>query len=81
MSFSSYAVPTIAGELRRYFRDHTWSLRVPRDVQELAVKIGKVESALQLDLGRAPTAAELPIAWTAASSSCWRRATPPARTA
>ena len=59
VSFSSYAVPTIAGELRRYFRDHTWSLRVPRDVQELAVKIGKVESALQLDLGRAPTAAEL----------------------
>jgi RNA polymerase sigma-B factor len=59
VSFSSYAVPTIAGELRRYFRDHTWSLRVPRDVQELAVKIGKVEAALQLDLGRAPTAAEL----------------------
>ena len=59
VSFSSYAVPTIAGELRRYFRDHTWSLRVPRDVQELAVKMGKVEAALQLDLGRAPTAAEL----------------------
>jgi RNA polymerase sigma-B factor len=59
ISFSSYAVPTIAGELRRYFRDHTWGLRVPRDVQELAVKMGKVEAALQLDLGRAPTAAEL----------------------
>jgi RNA polymerase sigma-B factor len=59
VSFSSYAVPTIAGELRRYFRDHTWSLRVPRDVQELAVKMGKVEAGLQLDLGRAPTAAEL----------------------
>ena len=59
VSFSSYAVPTIAGELRRYFRDHTWGLRVPRDVQELAVKMGKVESALQLDLARAPTAAEL----------------------
>ena len=52
-------MPTIAGELRRYFRDHTWALRVPRDLQELAVKIGKAESALQLDLGRAPTAAEL----------------------
>jgi RNA polymerase sigma-B factor len=59
INFSSYAVPTIAGELRRYFRDHTWTLRVPRDVQELAVKMGKVETALQLDLGRAPTAAEL----------------------
>ncbi len=58
-NFSSYAVPTIAGELRRYFRDHTWSLRVPRDVQELAVKIGKAEAALLLELGRAATAAEL----------------------
>jgi len=59
VSFSSYAVPTIAGELRRHFRDHTWSLRVPRDIQELAVKVTRVEPALQLELGRAPTAAEL----------------------
>jgi RNA polymerase sigma-B factor len=58
-SFSSYAVPTISGELRRHFRDYTWALRVPRDLQELAVKVGKTESALQLELGRAPTAAEV----------------------
>jgi RNA polymerase sigma-B factor len=58
-SFSSYAVPTISGELRRHFRDHTWALRVPRALQELAIKVGKAESALQLDLGRAPTAAEV----------------------
>jgi RNA polymerase sigma-B factor len=58
-SFSSYAVPTISGELRRHFRDHTWALRVPRDLQELAVKVGKAEPALQLQLGRMPTAAEL----------------------
>src|SRR5215218_10259457 len=58
-SFSSYAVPTISGELRRHFRDHTWSLRVPRGLQELAVKVGKAEPALQLQLGRMPTAAEL----------------------
>ena len=58
-SFSSYAVPTISGELRRHFRDYTWALRVPRDLQELAVKVGKAESALQLELGRAPTAAEV----------------------
>ena len=58
-SFSSYAVPTISGELRRYFRDHTWALRVPRDLQELAVKVGKAEGRLQLELGRAPTATEL----------------------
>ena len=58
-SFSSYAVPTITGELRRHFRDYTWALRVPRDLQELAVKVGKAESALQLELGRIPTAAEV----------------------
>jgi RNA polymerase sigma-B factor len=57
--FSSYAVPTISGELRRHFRDHTWALRVPRDLQERAIKVGKTESALQLELGRMPTAAEL----------------------
>jgi len=59
VSFSSYAVPTIAGELRRHFRDHTWALRVPREIQELAVKVTRVEPGLQLELGRAPTAAEL----------------------
>jgi RNA polymerase sigma-B factor len=58
-SFSSYAVPTISGELRRHFRDHTWALRVPRDLQELAVKVGKAEGRLQNELGRAPTATEL----------------------
>ena len=58
-SFSSFAVPTISGELRRHFRDHTWALRVPRDLQELAVKVGKAEPALQLELGRVPTAAEV----------------------
>ena len=58
-SFSSYAVPTISGELRRHFRDYTWALRVPRDLQELAVKVGKAEGRLQLELGRAPTATEL----------------------
>ena len=59
VSFSSFAVPTIAGELRRHFRDHTWALRVPREIQELAVKVTRVEPVLQLELGRAPTAAEL----------------------
>jgi len=58
-SFSSFAVPTITGELRRHFRDHTWSMRVPRDLQETAVRINRVEPDLQLELGRSPTAAEL----------------------
>src|ERR1700722_14531865 len=37
--FSSYAVPTILGELKRHFRDRTWSVRVPRDLQELALRV------------------------------------------
>jgi RNA polymerase sigma-B factor len=52
-------VPTISGEVRRHFRDHTWALRVPRQLQELAIKVSKAEAALQLELGHAPTAAEL----------------------
>src|SRR3954453_18669878 len=37
VAFSSYAVPTILGEIKRYFRDRTWAVRVPRDLQELAL--------------------------------------------
>src|SRR3954452_20013436 len=38
VAFSSYAVPTILGEIKRHFRDRTWAVRVPRDLQELALK-------------------------------------------
>ena len=40
IAFTSFAVPTIVGELKRYFRDHGWAVRTPRDVQELAVRLG-----------------------------------------
>ena len=59
IAFSSYAVPTILGELRRYFRDHGWSVRPPRDVQELSLRLDRVTDALTGELGRAPTTAEL----------------------
>jgi RNA polymerase sigma-B factor len=57
--FSSYAVPTILGELKRHFRDRTWSVRVPRDLQELALRIDRAVSALAADSGRAPAVAEI----------------------
>jgi RNA polymerase sigma-B factor len=58
-NFSSFAVPTIRGELRRYFRDRTWSVRVPRDLQERAVRVAREREEMYHDLRRAPTAAEL----------------------
>jgi RNA polymerase sigma-B factor len=58
-AFSSFAVPTILGELKRHFRDKGWSVRVPRDLQELAVKLDPTSEQLLRELGRAPTLAEV----------------------
>ena len=59
LAFSSYAVPTILGELRRYFRDSTWDVRPARDMQELCLAVEEARDALWLDLGRSPTVADL----------------------
>jgi RNA polymerase sigma-B factor len=58
-AFSSFAVPTIEGEIRRYFRDATWSVRLPRHLQERAVRIEREREQLTNDFGRNPTAREL----------------------
>ena len=58
-AFSSFAVPTILGELRRHFRDRTWALRVPRTLQELSLQLEEARDALTPVLGRQPTIAEL----------------------
>jgi RNA polymerase sigma-B factor len=58
-AFSSFAVPTILGELKRHFRDRGWSVRVPRDLQEMSVRVDRVTEDLSLELGRAPTPAEI----------------------
>ena len=58
-SFIGFAVPTMMGEVRRYFRDHTWGMRVPRRLRELHVQISRTTAELAQELGRAPTAGEL----------------------
>lgn len=57
--FVSFAVPTIMGEVRRYFRDNSWSVKVPRRLKELHLRLGAATSELSQRLGRAPTASEL----------------------
>src|SRR5437016_9629111 len=59
LEFSTFATPTIVGELKRHFRDKGWAVRVPRRVQELHLRLGKVVSNLSQDLGRSPTIAEI----------------------
>ena len=58
-AFASFAVPTIVGELRRHFRDKGWAIRVPRDLQELALAVSKRAAEMSTELGRAPTPQEL----------------------
>lgn len=57
--FSSYAAPTIAGEVKRYFRDSAWSVKTPRSVKDRFVVVNAAISRTAQDLGRAPTAGEL----------------------
>jgi RNA polymerase sigma-B factor len=59
VAFSSYAVPTITGEIKRHFRDRAWSVRVPRDLQDLALRVERVIGDLTRDLGRQPSVDEV----------------------
>src|ERR1700754_819852 len=57
--FSSYATPTVLGEIKRHFRDKTWAMRVPRGMQELQIELAKARDELTTTLGRSPTVQEL----------------------
>jgi RNA polymerase sigma-B factor len=59
VEFSTYATPTIVGEIKRHFRDKGWAVRVPRRLQELKLALTKAIGELAQRLGRAPTVAEL----------------------
>jgi RNA polymerase sigma-B factor len=58
-AFSSYAVPTILGELKRYFRDAGWAVHVPRGMQERVMNVNHAIGRLSRDLGRSPTPSEV----------------------
>jgi RNA polymerase sigma-B factor len=66
VQFTTYAVPTIVGEIQRHFRDRAWALHVPRRLKELSVRLTRTVEAKTAELGRAPTIAELAEATGAA---------------
>jgi RNA polymerase sigma-B factor len=59
VEFSTYATPTIVGEIKRHFRDKGWAIRVPRRLQELKLALTKATGEMSQTLGRSPTVAEL----------------------
>jgi len=59
VQFTSFATPTIIGEIKRYFRDTAWSLKVPRRLKEIAMRIPQAKERLMEELGHVPTVQEL----------------------
>ncbi|HVX47398.1 MAG TPA: sigma-70 family RNA polymerase sigma factor [Mycobacteriales bacterium] len=57
--FAGYAAPTILGRLKRYFRDSTWDVHVPRSVQELSLEVARAAEELTQQMGRSPAPSEL----------------------
>jgi RNA polymerase sigma-B factor len=58
-AFSTFAMPTILGEIKRHFRDRGWALRVPRSLKELSLEVKQAEDQLEGELGRPPTVAQV----------------------
>ena len=62
VALTTYAMPTIIGEIKRHFRDRGWAVRVPRGLQELSMRLARILEQLTVELERSPTIAELAIA-------------------
>ena len=58
-SFAAFAAPTIAGEIKKYFRDYSWDIHVPRRLQDRALRARRARSELAAELGRAPSVDEI----------------------
>ena len=61
IAFSSYAVPTILGEIKRHFRDRTWAVRVPRGLQEMSARVDRAVAELAENMHRQPSVAEIAV--------------------
>jgi len=59
VEFTTYATPTIVGEIKRYFRDKGWAVKVPRRLQELNLAVNRAVEKLSVEFGRSPSVAEL----------------------
>jgi RNA polymerase sigma-B factor len=61
VEFTTYATPTIVGEIKRYFRDKGWAVKVPRRLQELNLAVNRASEKLAVEFGRSPTICELSV--------------------
>ena len=58
-NFTAYAIPVIVGEVKNYFRDHGWAVKIPRKLQSQKLAVGRAVNTLNQDLGRSPTIPEI----------------------